>query len=82
MSYSYAVCVQPAHWRLARYSHCGLLSPLVVNPFAAGGRYTDLGCLLRSVESGTQLFLALRPDLARYGRARSIELLGTTRVGR
>jgi hypothetical protein len=52
-----------------------------VNPFAVVVRYTGLGCPLRSVESGTQLHLILRPYLESPRQARSIELLGTTRVG-
>jgi hypothetical protein len=53
------------------------------NPFAYGVVYTQLGCPLRSVGSSTQIHLILRPDYLESPRqARSIELLGTIRVGR
>jgi hypothetical protein len=53
----------------------------LLNPFATGDRYTDLRYPLRSVESSTQLLIVLRPDLESPRQARSIELLGTTRIG-
>jgi hypothetical protein len=43
--------------------------------------YIQLRYPLRSVESSTQLHLIMRPDLESPRQARSIELLGTTRVG-
>jgi hypothetical protein len=52
-----------------------------VNPFAFLVGYTQLRYPLRSVDSSTQLHLVLRPDLESPRQARSIELLGTTRVG-
>jgi hypothetical protein len=53
-----------------------------LNPFAAGVLYKGLGYPLRSDGSSTQLHFVLRPDLESPRQARSIELLGTTRVGR
>ena len=55
--------------------------PKPVNPFASLGSYKILRYPLRSVELSTQLHLILRPDLESPRQARSIELLGTTRVG-
>jgi hypothetical protein len=45
-------------------------------------RHAVVGRPLRSVGSGTQLHLILGPDLESPRQARSIELLGTARVGR
>jgi hypothetical protein len=53
----------------------------VLNPFASLVVYIQLRYPLRSVESSTQLHLIMRPDLDSPRQARSIELLGTTRIG-
>jgi hypothetical protein len=60
----------------------GSKEPVAVNPFASGVVYIQRKYQLRSVGSSTQLHLILRPDLESPRQARSIELLGTTRVGR